>query len=83
MADEKRARRAPTLFRNYMSLVGAAIVLASLASVTLLFLLEISSSGENPYLGILTYIIFPSILILSLKSFKCGEVYNPVLYPHC
>lgn len=72
MADDNRARQAPTLFRNYVSLVGAAIVLASLASVTLLFLLEISSSGENPYLGILTYVIFPSILMVGISIVILG-----------
>lgn len=74
MADENRARQTPSLFRNYVSLVGAAIVLASLASVTLLFLLEISSSGENPYLGILTYIIFPSILMVGVVIVLVGMV---------
>jgi hypothetical protein len=66
MGDEKPARKLPTLFRNYISLVGVAIIIASLVSVTLLFLLEITSSGENPYLGILTYIIFPSILMMGV-----------------
>src|SRR5881396_1610668 len=64
--SEPRASKPPSLFRNYISFVGAAIVIASLVSVTLLFLLEITSSGENPYLGILTYIIFPSILMFGL-----------------
>jgi hypothetical protein len=66
MPDEKPAHKLPSLFRNYISLVGAAIVIASLFSVVLLFLLEITSSGENTYLGILTYIIFPSILMLGV-----------------
>ena len=64
--SEQVARKPPSLFRNYISFVGAAIVVASLVSVTLLFLLEVTSSGENPYLGILTYIIFPSILMFGL-----------------
>jgi hypothetical protein len=72
MGDDKSTRKIPTLFRNYISLVGAAIVLASLVSVTLLFLLEITSSGENPYLGILTYIIFPSILIFGVAVVIVG-----------
>jgi nitrate/TMAO reductase-like tetraheme cytochrome c subunit len=72
MADEQSAREAPTLLRNYISLVGGAIVIASIVSVTLLFLLEITSSGENPYLGILTYIIFPSILMFGLAVVIVG-----------
>ncbi len=69
---EQTVPKPPTLLRNYVSLVGAAIVAASLASVTLLFLLEIGSSGENPYLGILTYIIFPSILMFGLLVVVVG-----------
>ncbi|MFS8084866.1 MAG: NapC/NirT family cytochrome c [Acidobacteriota bacterium] len=64
--SEQVAPKPPSLFRNYISFVGAAIVVASLVSVGLLFLLEITSSGENPYLGILTYIILPTILVFGL-----------------
>ena len=74
MPDEKPAPKLPSLFRNYISLVGAAIFIASLFSVVLLFLLEITSSGENPYLGILTYIIFPSILIFGLVVVIVGAL---------
>src|SRR5205823_10453919 len=56
----------PSLLRNYISFVGGAIVIAALTSVVLLFLIEITSNAENPYLGILTYIIFPSILIFGV-----------------
>src|SRR6185295_15824276 len=63
---ENKKPKAPSLFRNYISFVGAAITSAALVSVRLLFLVEITSKAENPYLGILTYIIFPSILILGL-----------------
>ncbi len=70
----KTVPQAPSLFRNYMSLVGAAIALASLASVVLLFLIEITRTTENPYVGILTYIIFPSILIFGLLVIAIGIV---------
>src|SRR6185436_11287064 len=66
-------KKAPSLFRNYISFVGAAIASAALVSVVLLFLVEITSKAENPYLGILTYIIFPSILILGLSVMLLGR----------
>ncbi|MGH9880396.1 MAG: cytochrome c3 family protein, partial [Pyrinomonadaceae bacterium] len=66
--------KAPTLFRNYISFVGAAITLASLVSVVLLFLLEVTSAAENPYLGILTYILFPSILMFGLFVLFLGAI---------
>src|SRR5574338_457592 len=63
----------PSLFRNYISFVGAAIASAALFSVVLLFLVEITGHQENPYLGILTYIIFPSMLILGLAIVIVGR----------
>lgn len=71
---EQTIPKPPSILRNYISLVGAAIVIASLTSVTLLFLIEITSRGENPYLGILTYIIFPSILMFGLFVVALGIV---------
>src|ERR1043165_4956112 len=68
------ALKPPRLFRNFISFVGAAIVIASLVSIVLLFLIEITSNGENPYLGILTYIIFPSILMFGLFVVVVGMV---------
>ena len=69
---EQLAPKPPSVFRNYISLVGSAIVIASLVSVILLFLIEMTSSAENPYLGILTYIIFPSILIFGVVVVVVG-----------
>ncbi len=64
----------PSLFRNYISMVGGAIVIASLVSIALLFLIEITSPNENPYLGLLTYIILPSILIFGLAVVMAGRL---------
>ena len=74
MSAEKPATKPPTLLRNYITFVGAAITLASLASTFLLFLMEITSNQENPYLGILTYIIFPSFLIFGIAIMVLGAV---------
>src|SRR2546430_9652358 len=73
---EQLAPKPPSVFRNYISLVGAAIVIASLVSVVLLFLIEITSSAENPYLGILTYIIFPSILMFGVVVVVVGILFE-------
>src|SRR5436853_5615666 len=71
---ESIARKRPSLFRNYISLIGAAIVLAGLVSVTLLFLIEITASAPNPYMGILTYIVLPSALVFGLLVIIVGMV---------
>ena len=71
---EQTSSKTPSLFRNYISLVGGAIASAALVSVVLLFLVEITSKQENPYLGILTYIIFPSILFFGLFVVLVGMI---------
>jgi len=71
-AEQTNAKQ-PSLFRNYISFVGAAISSAALVSIVLLFLVEITSKQENPYLGILTYIIFPSVLIFGLIVVMLGR----------
>ena len=55
-----------SLLRNYISLFGSAIALACLASILLLFLIEITGRRESPYIGIFAWVIIPSILVVSL-----------------
>lgn len=64
------------LFPNYVynpiTLTGAAIASLSFGLIVFLFVLDIFSSKENTYLGILTYIIIPSFLILGLLLIAYG-----------
>ena len=66
MSDEEATAKPPTLFRNYISFAGAVLVAASLASIILLFLIELTEAADNPYLGIVTYIFLPAFLILGI-----------------
>lgn len=66
----------PTLFRNYISFAGALIVAASLVSIILLFLIELTKTAENPYLGIVTYVILPSFLILGIIIVVIGMLWE-------
>ena len=72
MDHDKSDGPRPRLYRNFISLAGIAIVFASLASIVLLFLIEVSGSHENPYLGILTYLMFPSVLVFGLITIPIG-----------
>jgi len=73
MSDETPAlTKAPTLFRNYISFAGAVIVAASLSSIILLFLIELTKAADNPYLGIVTYVILPAFLILGVTIIVAG-----------
>src|SRR5438477_1665021 len=74
--DTTPERKTPGLFRNYVSLFGAAIVAASLASIVLLFLIELSVGTENPYLGIFTYVILPGFLIFGIVTILAGMYFE-------
>jgi nitrate/TMAO reductase-like tetraheme cytochrome c subunit len=65
-----------SLFRNYISFVGALIVTASLVSIVLLFLIELSKAADNPYLGIVTYVILPGFLILGAVIIVTGMLWE-------
>src|SRR5438876_947198 len=53
----------PSLFRNWISLVGLVVAVGALFSFLLLFVLDAISKFSNPYVSILTYIVVPQFLI--------------------
>jgi len=61
MAD--RDGVAPSLFRNPVSLLGGIIIVISLANIVFLFLVDAISGVANPYLGMITYMVLPGVLI--------------------
>ena len=48
-----------SLFRNWLSLTGAILAIASCFSFLLLFLMDAFAHGSNPYIGVLTYFVSP------------------------
>lgn len=56
----------PSLLRNWISLTGLVIVVGSLFSFVLLFMMDTLSKTSNPYVGILTYFVAPAFLFLGL-----------------
>jgi hypothetical protein len=59
------ARRS-SVFRNWLSLTGLVVVVGSLFSFALLLLVDALARSANPYLGILTYLVAPAVLVLGL-----------------
>lgn len=51
-------------FRNWTSLAGMALMIASLFSFLFLLTLELFSHGNNPYVGVLTYMVAPGFLAM-------------------
>ena len=56
-------KKRPSLFRNWISLVGMVVAVGALFSFLLLFTLDAISKFSNPYVSILTYIVVPQFLI--------------------
>src|SRR5215216_6281490 len=73
MSEEKQpAQKSPSLFRNYISFIGTVIVIAAVVSILLLFLIELSQTADNPYLGIVTYVILPAFLVFGILVILTG-----------
>lgn len=64
----------PHYVYNPITLTGAGIAILSFGLILFLFILDIFSSDENTYMGILTYIILPSILIVGLLLIAYGII---------
>src|SRR5262245_56209816 len=69
-------QKSPTLFRNYISFAGLLIVIAAVVSILLLFLIELTQTSDNPYLGIVTYIILPGFLVFGLLVILTGTLFE-------
>lgn len=74
--DVNISAKSASLFRNYISFAGALIVIASVVSITLLFLIELTKSADNPYLGIVTWVILPAFLILGILIIVLGMLWE-------
>lgn len=59
-------------YYNLTSLVGAGLAAVSFACVLFFFFVDLFSAASAPYLGILTYIIFPAFLVLGLLLIPLG-----------
>jgi nitrate/TMAO reductase-like tetraheme cytochrome c subunit len=66
--------RKPSLFRNTLSLIGAALAAVSLANIIFLFLIDALSTHPSPYIGILAYMVMPGFLILGLFLMGLGAL---------
>ena len=65
-------QRFPHFVYNPITLIGAAIAALSFGLIIFLFILDLFSNEENTYMGILTYIIIPSFLIVGLLLIAYG-----------
>lgn len=73
MAEEARV---PGLARNLISNAGVIIAIVAIANLGFLIHLDSTQSHGNPYLGIMTWLIAPAILIFGLVLYLGGMLYE-------
>lgn len=74
--EAKELVKVPSLFHNYISFAGAAIAAASLVSIVLLFMIELTASADQPYLGILIYVLLPGVMIFGFFVVLLGMTWE-------
>ena len=74
--DATAPRKTARLYRNIISLAGAAIAIASFVGILFLFLADTLGGKSKPYLGIFAYVVFPAIMIFGLLIFFGGMVWE-------
>jgi len=60
------------LIRNWISLTGALLAVASVFAFLLLFVLDVTSGHGNPYMGIVAYVITPGFLFIGIGLVVLG-----------
>jgi nitrate/TMAO reductase-like tetraheme cytochrome c subunit len=65
-------RKFPSSFYNPITLLGTAVATITFTIILFLIIVETISSKDSPYLGIITFIILPTILILGLLLIAFG-----------
>ncbi len=63
-----------SITRNGLSLLGTALALAGLVLIVCLFFMEQMGFHGGPYLGILTYLILPALVVLGLILIPVGSL---------
>jgi nitrate/TMAO reductase-like tetraheme cytochrome c subunit len=64
----------PSLARNLISQAGIVIIIVALANLGFLMYLDATQTHANPYMGILTWIVAPAILICGFLIYFGGMI---------
>jgi hypothetical protein len=59
-------------YRNWTSLIGAALTTVSAALFLVFFFLDVIGFHTNPYLGIVTFLVLPTLFVLGLLLIPFG-----------
>jgi len=67
---ESREIKKRTLFRHRLTAIGGALVIAGIFLFLILLLYDITSSTENPYRSLISFVAAPSIVMFGLLIFS-------------
>jgi len=70
--------RLPSSTQNWVSLIGATIALISLFLIVFLFALSLLFGQGGLYLGLVTYILLPTVLIFGLLLIPVGMIIRTI-----
>ncbi|MBP7826766.1 MAG: NapC/NirT family cytochrome c [Verrucomicrobia bacterium] len=59
-------------YRNWLTLTGLVVMVASLFAFLLLFVMDSLARGSNPYIGVLTYLVAPIFTTMGLVLVAVG-----------
>jgi nitrate/TMAO reductase-like tetraheme cytochrome c subunit len=68
--------RIPKSAFNWLSATGLILAINCILLMIVLFVISLTVSGSNTYLGIFIYIVLPSILVIGLLLIPLGMVFN-------
>jgi hypothetical protein len=69
MNNNGKIHRRSTIFAHPAAALGGAMIIAGGFLFTILLFMELASDTDNPYLGIVTFIVAPAIVIIGLMLF--------------
>jgi hypothetical protein len=72
--DKPGPERAPSVLQNWVSLAGLILAASALFAVLCLIAIDLFHGFENPYMGILTYIVAPGFLSTGLLLIAVGAL---------
>ncbi len=69
-----RKRKYPDIFYNPISFMGAALASISLGIIIFLIIFEALEKNPKPYVGIVTFVVLPAVLIIGLLLIAFGAI---------
>ena len=70
------SRRLPSVFYNWITAIGALIAVVTFSVIILLILIDLFVRETTLYLGLLTYLMLPPVLILGLILIAAGGMWE-------